>query len=138
MHAEGVRNKQHKQYDNEFAVHQTARITKKRTIFQVDEGHRSRCTAYKYKIDFEHFLNYIKICDQEGLLDLGKEAIQEVVIKYVKYLRDDPKKHSRSTINCRISAILYFLDNDIELNKRKIKRYFSRSTAIHGRIVASG
>lgn len=95
-------------------------------------------TAYKYKIDFEHFLNYIKICDQEGLLDLGKEAIQEVVIKYVKYLRDDPKKHSRSTINCRISAILYFLDNDIELNKRKIKRYFSRSTAIHGRIVASG
>lgn len=103
-------------------MHQTARITKKRTIFQVDEDHRSRCTPYKYKIDFEHFLNYIRICDQEGLLDLGKEAIQELVIKYVKYLRDDPKKHSRSTINCRISAILYFL----ELNKRKIKRYFQR------------
>jgi hypothetical protein len=61
-------------------VHQTARITKKRTIFQVDESHRSRCTAYKYKIDFERFLDYMKTCDKKGLLDLGKETIQELVI----------------------------------------------------------
>jgi integrase len=97
-----------------------------RSIFQVDEGHRSPQTAYKYKIDFERFLDFVKIPDRQVLLDLGKEAIQELVIKYTKSLRDDPvKKYARGTVNARISAILYFLDNnDIELNRRKIRRYY--------------
>ena len=99
---------------------------KRRLIFQIDEGHRSRYTANKYRVDFRHFLDYIKIHDLEVLLDLGKEAIQELVIKYTRSLRDNPeKKYSRSTVNNRIAAILYFLDNnDIELNKKKIRRYF--------------
>ena len=85
-------------------------------IFQVDEGHHSQFTANKYRVDFRHFLDYIKIQDLEVLLDLGKDAIQELVIKYAKSLRDNPdKKYSRSTVNNRIAAILYFLDNnDIE------------------------
>ena len=85
---------------------------KKRLIFQVDEGHRSQYTANKYRGDFRHFL------DLEVLLDLGKEAIQELS-------DNQEKKYSRSTVNNRIAAVLYFLDNnDIELNKRKISRYF--------------
>ena len=60
------------------------------------------------------------------LLDLGKEAIQELVIKYAKWLRDDPIKNYRySTVQNRICSVLYFLENnDIELNKRKIRRYY--------------
>lgn len=99
---------------------------RQRLIFQVDEGHRSKYTANKYRVDFRHFLDFVRIHDLDVLLDLGKEAIQELVIKYTRSLRDNPeKKYSRSTVNNRIAAILYFLDNnDIELNKRKIRRYF--------------
>jgi integrase len=99
---------------------------RQRLIFQVNEGHKSSYTAYKYGVDFKHFLNFIKIHDLDVLLDLGKEAIQVLVIKYTRNLRDNPeKKYSRSTVNNRVSAVLYFLDNnDIELNKRKIRRYY--------------
>jgi integrase len=67
------------------------------------------------------------------LLDLGKEAIQELVIKYARSLRDDPvKKNSRGTVNARISAIFYFFDNnEIELNKRKIRRYYPADESVN-------
>ncbi|MPZ08509.1 MAG: hypothetical protein GEU26_19220, partial [Nitrososphaeraceae archaeon] len=101
-------------------------IEKQRRIYQVDEGHKSRQTAAKYRINFNHFLNFIRIHDLDVFLDLGKEAIQELVIKYVLSMRDNSeKRYSRSTVNNRVSAILYFLDNnDIELNKRKVRRYY--------------
>ena len=59
--------------------------------------------------------------------------IQQLVMKYAKSLRDDPdKKYSRSTVNYRISAVLYFFDNnDIELNKRMIRRYFPSDESTH-------
>ena len=102
------------------------RRNKQRLIFQVDEGHRSKQTAIKYRNNFDHFLNFIRIHDLDVFLDLGKEAIQELVIKYVLSMRDDAeKKYSRSTVNTNVAAILYFLENnDIELNKRKLRRYY--------------
>ena len=41
-------------------------------------------------------------------------------------MRDDAEKmYSRSTVNTNVAAILYFLENnDIELNKRKLRRYY--------------
>jgi hypothetical protein len=57
---------------------------RQRIIFQVNEGHRSLHTAYKYRIDFERFLDYIRIHDLDVLLDLGKEAVQELVIEYAR------------------------------------------------------
>ena len=41
-------------------------------------------------------------------------------------MRDDvEKRYSRSTVNTNVAAILYFLEsNDIELNKRKLRRYY--------------
>jgi hypothetical protein len=95
-------------------------------IFQVDWNHRSKKTAAKYKTNFNHFLNFIRIHNLDVLRDLGKEAIQKLVIRYVLSMRDNPdKRYSRGTVNNRVSAILYFLDNnDIELNKRKIKWFY--------------
>ena len=63
---------------------------------------------------------------------MGKEAIQELVIKYVLSMRDNPnKRYSRSTVNNRVTAVLYFLDNnDIELNKRKVRRYFPSDESV--------
>ena len=105
----------------------------RRVIFQIDEGHSSPQTAAKYKIHFKQFLDFIKIHDLEILLDLGKEAIQELVIRYTRSLRDNAeKKYSRSTVNTRIAAILYFFDNnDIELNRKKIRRYYPSDESVH-------
>ena len=60
------------------------------------------------------------------MLDLGREAIQELVIKYTLSLRDNAEKnYRRGTVNNLIAPIMYFLvNNDIELNKRKVRRYF--------------
>ena len=97
-----------------------------RRIFLITDGHRSKQTCEKYRNCFEHFLDYIRIHDLDVLLDLGKEAIQDLVIKYVLSMRDNPdKRYTRSTVNTSVAAILYFLDNnDIELNRHKISRYY--------------
>jgi hypothetical protein len=97
-----------------------------RRIFQITDGHRSKQTREKYRNCFEHFLDYIRIHDLDVLLDLGKEAIQELVIKYVLSMRDNPdKRYTRSTVSIDVAAILYFLNNnDIGLNRHKIRRYY--------------
>lgn len=97
-----------------------------RRIFLVTEGHRSKKTEDKYRVGFQHFLDYIRISDLDILLDLGRNAIQELVIKYILSLRDNSdKKYSRSTVNVYCSSILYFFENnDIVLNRRMIKRYY--------------
>ena len=76
----------------------TQRNKSLRRIFEVDEGHRSKQTAIKYRNNFDHFLNFVRIRDLDVFLDLGKEAIQELVINYVLSMRDDAEKmYSRST-----------------------------------------
>ena len=125
---------QQQQLDQESLEQQQQQQNKsRRVIFQIDEGHRSPQTAAKYKIHFKQFLDFIKIHDLEILLDLGKEAIQELVIRYTRSLRDNAeKKYSRSTVNTRIAAILYFFDNnDIELNRKKIRRYYPSDESVH-------
>jgi integrase len=105
---------------------------KRRLIYPVDEGHRSQQTAAKYRVNFNHFLDYIRIYDEDVLLDLGREAIQELVIKYTLGLRDNAEKnYTRGTVNNLIAPIMYFLVNsDIELNKRKVRRYFPSDESI--------
>jgi hypothetical protein len=66
--------------------------SKRRLIYPVGDGHRSPQTAAKYKKNFEHFLDYIRIHDLDVLLDLGREAIQELVIKYTLSLRDNAER----------------------------------------------
>ena len=117
---------------------ESTKLNLNRTIFQADEGHNSKQTAVKYRSNFHLFLNHIKIYDLDVLLDLGKEAIQELVIKYARSLRDNPRivrdkktgqnreeKYSYATVHSRIASVLYFFENnDIELNRRKIRRYY--------------
>jgi integrase len=114
------------------ATPSTAVETKQRLIYQVDEGHRSQQTAAKYKRNFKHFLDYIRIYDEDVFLDLRREAIQELVMKYAQSLRDNAeKKYTRGTVNNFIAPIMYFLvNNDIELNKRKVRRYFPSDESV--------
>lgn len=98
----------------------------RRVIYHVHEGHRSSQTAYKYTVNFRRFLDSVGIHDLEVLLDQGKEVLQEMVMKYTRSLRDSAeKKYSRGTVNNRVAPIIYFLaNNDIELNRRMIRRYY--------------
>lgn len=125
--------KEEQQKQGQAIVPESGTTLNLRRIFEVDEGHRSKQTADKYRINFNHFLNFIRIHDLDVFLDLGKEAIQELVIKYVLSMRDSAeKRYSRSTVNNRVSAILYFLDNnDIELNKRKVRRYYPSDESVN-------
>ena len=118
--------KQHQRQQEQEQEQNQYQRQKKRRIFQVTEGHRSKKTEDKYRVTFQHFLDYIRIYDLDILLDLGRDAIQDLVIKYVLSLRDNPhKKYSRSTVNVYCASIFYFFDNnDIELNRRMIRRYY--------------
>lgn len=113
-------------------IEQKQKQKRQRLIYPVHEGHRSQQTAAKYKMNFERFLNYIRIHDLDVLLDLGREAIQELVMKYTMSLRDNvEKRYTRGTVNNFIAPIIYFFDNnDIELNKRKIRRYFPSDESV--------
>jgi integrase len=53
-------------------------------------------------------------------------------MNYTKSLRDDvDKKYTRGTVNNLVCPIIYFLDNnDIELNKRMIRRYFPSDESV--------
>jgi hypothetical protein len=66
-------------------------------------------TLSRPQTNTEPALNYSWIISRYNLdvfLDFGREAIQELVIKYTKTLRDDPdKKYKRSTVHNRIAPI---------------------------------
>ena len=66
-------------------------------IFEVHEAHKSRQTAKKYRTNFKHFMNYLPstLRDLQVLLDVGKEGLQEWVIKYTLSLRDNAEKKYR-------------------------------------------
>ena len=53
-------------------------------------------------------------------------------MKYTLSLRDNAeKKYTRGTVNNFIAPIMYFLvNNDIELNKRKVRRYFPSDESV--------
>lgn len=126
QHQLKAKQEEERQFVQESGTNKIECRKKHRLIFQVDQGHKSKQTAIKYRNNFDHFLNFIRIHDLDVFLDLGKEAIQELVIKYILSMRDDvEKRYSRSTVNTNVAAILYFLEsNDIELNKRKLRHYY--------------
>ena len=53
---------------------------RQRAIYQVDKGHRSKQTAEKYRVNFRHFLDYIRAHDIDVLLDLGRVACRSLLV----------------------------------------------------------
>src|SRR5918994_876299 len=67
----------------------------------------------------------IESCD--SLIMEDPKIIQQSIIDYIIYLREELKLAS-TTINARVAAIRKFYDcNDIELRWKKIKSYVGRS-----------
>jgi site-specific recombinase XerD len=118
-------------------------------IYPVTEGVQSIYSKKCYNNSFNH----INIQDLQVLLDLGPKVLEQVIIKYVIYLRDTKEKQrgrrklkstfsstaikpkpglSRASIEKESAAIFHFFDmNDILLNKRKIKRFFPPDESTH-------
>jgi 5-methylcytosine-specific restriction endonuclease McrBC GTP-binding regulatory subunit McrB len=53
--------------------HKLPQQRQRQEIYPVTEGLASPYTASKYRLDFAHFLDYIRIHDLEVLLDLGSD-----------------------------------------------------------------
>jgi integrase len=91
-------------------------------LYSITSSHLAPLSKENYEIDVNNFLNHFHITDIQVLLDYGRDAIQAMVIKYVKHLRDD-KQLSHATIKTNVAALYYFLDGeDILLNRQKIRR----------------
>ena len=62
----------------------------------------------------------------DNLLSLHGKVIEEILIKYIISMRD--KGLSSSTVSCRLTGVLSFLDvNDITINHKKLKRFMGES-----------
>lgn len=100
-------------------------------IYPITEGCQSDYTKRTYKNSFNRFLKHIGISDLQVLIDLGPKALEQIIIKYVIYLRDS-KKLARATIELEGAAIYHFFEmNDIMLNKHKIKRFLPPDESTH-------
>ena len=76
-----------------------------------------------------HYLDYFEKFHGkpiDNLLSLHGKVIEEILIKYIISMRD--KGLSSSTVSCRLTGVLSFLDvNDIMINHKKLKRFMGES-----------
>src|SRR5262245_53180297 len=90
-------------------------------IFPPSEGVAPQ-TGVFYQRGLNHFKDYIKIHDDQVLLDFSPKVIKQMIIDYILYLRDDvdderpgkKKKLSKNSIKGQLSGILHWfqINND--------------------------
>ena len=91
------------------------------------EAVHSPHTRYSYNNSLSLYLKYKKVDSCDLLLQEDPRLIQQQLIDYIIYLRED-LKISSSTINTRVAPLPKFYDtNDIELKWKKIKSYVGRN-----------
>jgi integrase len=94
-----------------------------RRIYLVTDGIKSRQTKKTYLSLFKDFLRTIGSSDLKTLLDFKPSVIESKIISHIEHLKE--RKLSYSSIQVSCAAILHFFDiNDVNLNTRKVKRFF--------------
>lgn len=78
-------------------------------IYLVTECCQSDYTKRTYKNNFNCFLRHIRIFDLQVLIDLGPKVLEQMMIKYVIYIKDNNKKLAGATIELDYAAIYHFL-----------------------------
>ena len=116
-------------------------------VYSVTDGLKSPYTKIAYRQAFNDFLRYIGNKNHNEnqfhhdqhpdpqelrtLLDYKPSVIESKIIDYIEYLKLR-KLSSYSTIQVHCSGIVHFFDiNDVNLNKRKIKRFFPQNESDH-------
>jgi integrase len=108
--------------NNSMIVENGIIIPHKHRIYSVTEGIRSKKTAFIYEKSFNRFLNFIKIHDEQVLLDFSPKVIKQMIVDYVLYLRDG-KRLSRVSIKVDLAAILRFFQNNNDDFNLTIKNF---------------
>ena len=109
-------------------------------IYSVTDGIKSPHSKKTYRLTFNQFLKtnmtttvVTKNQQQQNLrtlLDCKPSVIESKIIDYIEHLKE--RKLSYSTIQVSCSAIFHFFDiNDVNLNKRKIWRFFPQDESNH-------
>ncbi|MDE1764989.1 MAG: tyrosine-type recombinase/integrase [Thaumarchaeota archaeon] len=91
-----------------------------RSLLVFEKYVRSEATKKSYLYHFNRFLNWSKIKNGDGILQLRESALQEMVEDYVFYLRSRISPNSFQPIVASLQ--LFFSMNDKILNWDKIKR----------------
>jgi integrase len=90
-------------------------------------------TKYAYRNALLNYMKFKKVENCDLLLEGDPRIIQEQLIDYVIYNREELKIAS-NTINTKIAAVKKFYEcNDIELRWKKIKSYVGRNRGKNGR-----
>jgi integrase len=110
-------------------------IKTRNRIYPVTEGLQSIKTQESYEKCFKQFLNYIKICDKQVLLDFSPKVIKQMIIDYIIWSRDEKpgKKLSRASIKVHLAAILRFFqinNDDFNLTTRNFRLHMPSNELI--------
>ncbi|MFZ0554418.1 MAG: hypothetical protein WBL67_18165 [Nitrososphaeraceae archaeon] len=102
----------------------TLQNEEERRIYLVTDGIKSLQTKKTYLSAFNYFLKMtVESDDLVALLDYKPSVIESKIIRHIERLKE--RKISYSAIHVSYAAIVHFFEiNDINLNTRKIKRFF--------------
>ncbi len=94
-------------------------------IYDVTAGIQSKYTRNSYEVNFNRFLNKIKIHDRQVLLDFSSKVIKQMIIDYIHYLSEE-REIKRDSIKTQIAPIIHFFkinNDDFNLRMDNFKLY---------------
>ena len=87
-------------------------------------------TRKTYKYYFSRYLQFNQVKDSDVLLQKTTKEIEQNLIKYIMHMKESGL--APNTIYCACASIFSFYEmNDIDLRKRKIKKYIGELRKIH-------
>ena len=87
-------------------------------------------TRKTYRYYFSNYLQFNQIKDSDVLLQKTPKEIEQNLIKYIMHLKESGL--APNTIYCACASVFSFYEmNDIDLRKRKIKKYIGELRKIH-------
>lgn len=87
-------------------------------------------TRRTYKYHFSEYLQFNQTKDSDVLLQKTPKEIEQIIIKYIMHMKESGL--APNTIYCACASIFSFYEmNDIDLKKRKIKKYIGELKKIH-------
>lgn len=124
---EQVQEQKQQQFKVQPSRYEYGQEQQKHRIFAVTEGVAPQ-TGVFYQRALNHFQDFIKIHDEQVLLDFSPKVIKQMIVDYILYLRDEKpgKKLGRNSIKGQLSAILHFFqinNDDFTLTSKNFRVY---------------
>ena len=99
------------------------------SYFNFIQAHTAE-TRKTYKYYFSCYLQFNQLKDSDLLLQKTPKEIEQNIIKYIMHMKESGL--APNTIYCACASVFSFYEmNDIDLRKRKIKKYIGELRKIH-------